>query len=67
MITDEERTTFQLSDKQLKEDVEKYFGKKPDDAYLHSPTPGVGGGRPLQDIQLAASADRCDRRECGDP
>ena len=39
VITDEERTTFQLSDKQLKEDVDKYFGKKPNDAYLHSPTP----------------------------
>ena len=39
IITDAERTTFSLSDKQLKEAVDKYFGKKPNDAYLHSPTP----------------------------
>ena len=39
VITDEERTTFQLGDHQLKEDVGKYFGKEPNDAYLHSQTP----------------------------
>ena len=39
VITDEERTTFKLSDKQLKEYVGKYHGKKPKDAYLHSSTP----------------------------
>ena len=31
-----------LSDKQLKEAVKTYFGKKPNDAYLHSSTPGRG-------------------------
>ncbi|WP_027393890.1 follicular epithelium yolk protein subunit [Aquimarina latercula] len=39
VITDEERTTFKLGDKQLKDAVNKYFGKSPNDAYLHSPTP----------------------------
>jgi hypothetical protein len=39
VITDEERSTFKLSDKQLKDAVNKYFGKSPNDAYLHSPTP----------------------------
>ena len=38
IITDTERATFQLKDSQLKEAVKTYFGKKPDDAYLHSPT-----------------------------
>lgn len=39
VITDEERTTFQLGDKQLKDAVNAYFGKSPNDAFLHSPTP----------------------------
>ena len=39
VITDEERTTFNLGDKQLKEAISSYFGKSPNDAYLHSPTP----------------------------
>jgi len=39
VITDEERTTFHLGDKQLKDAVKAYFGKSPNDAYLHSPTP----------------------------
>ena len=39
VITDEERNTFHLNDDQLKKAVEKYFGKRPNDAYLHSPTP----------------------------
>lgn len=39
VITDEERTTFRLGDEQLKEAVKAYFGKRPNDAYLHSPTP----------------------------
>ena len=39
VITDDERQTFHLSDYQLKQDAGKYFGKVPDDAYLHSPTP----------------------------
>lgn len=39
VITDEERTTFRLGDKQLKDAVKAYFGKSPNDAYLHSPTP----------------------------
>lgn len=39
IITDQERKTFRLGDKQLKDAVNAYFGKSPDDAYLHSPTP----------------------------
>jgi len=39
VITNEERTSFKLGDKQLKDAVKKYFGKSPNDAYLHSPTP----------------------------
>ena len=39
VITDEERTTFKLDDYHLKQAVDKYFGKAPNDAYLHSPTP----------------------------
>ena len=39
VITDQERTTFGLGDKQLKDAVKAYFGKSPNDAYLHSPTP----------------------------
>ncbi|MCO6441629.1 MAG: follicular epithelium yolk protein subunit [Nitrococcus mobilis] len=39
VITDEEQTTFRLGDKQLKDAVKAYFGKSPNDAYLHSPTP----------------------------
>lgn len=39
IITDNERKTFGIEDSGLKSAVEKYFGKKPNDAYLHSPTP----------------------------
>lgn len=39
VITDTEKTTFRLGDKQLKDAVKAYFGKSPKDAYLHSPTP----------------------------
>jgi hypothetical protein len=39
IITDKERKTFDIEDAGLKSAVEKYFGKKPNDAYLHSPTP----------------------------
>ncbi len=39
IITDKERKTFGIQDSGLKSAVEKYFGKKPNDAYLHSPTP----------------------------
>lgn len=39
VITDKERTTFGVGDKQLKDAVKAYFGKSPNDAYLHSPTP----------------------------
>ena len=38
-ITEEERSTFRLSDSQLKDAVNKSFGKRPNDAYLCSPTP----------------------------
>eukprot|EP00171_Calliarthron_tuberculosum_P022229 IDg22229t1 len=39
IITDEERVTFGLGDHALKGMVDHYFGKRPDDAFLHSPTP----------------------------
>ena len=39
IISDTERMTFHLSDYELKQAVGKYFGKNPDDAFLHSPTP----------------------------
>lgn len=39
VITDTERTTFNIQDASLKNAVGKYFGKNPNDAYLHSPTP----------------------------
>lgn len=39
IITDKERTTFGIQDGDLKNAVGKYFGKNPNDAYLHSPTP----------------------------
>lgn len=39
VITDKERGTFGLSDSALKDAVGKYFGKNPNDAFLHSPTP----------------------------
>lgn len=39
IISDQERNTFKLKDDQLKAAVESYFGKRPNDAYLHSPTP----------------------------
>lgn len=39
VITDKERGTFALNDRQLKQAVGKYFGAVPDDAFLHSPTP----------------------------
>ena len=39
IITNAERKTFRLKDSQLKGAVHKAFGKRPNDAYLHSPTP----------------------------
>mmetsp|Transcript_12753 Transcript_12753/g.35346 ORF Transcript_12753/g.35346 Transcript_12753/m.35346 type:complete len:339 (+) Transcript_12753:61-1077(+) len=39
VITDSQRTSFKLNDSQLKSAVNAYFGKAPNDAYLHSPTP----------------------------
>ncbi|MGB5771350.1 MAG: hypothetical protein WBM32_16005, partial [Crocosphaera sp.] len=39
IITDEERTTFKIGDKALKDAVNAHFGKSPNDAYLRSPTP----------------------------
>jgi hypothetical protein len=39
IISDTERNTFQLSDSNLKSAVEKYFGKRPDDVFVRSPTP----------------------------
>ena len=39
VITDDERKTFGLSDSALKKACDTYFGKQPDDVFLHSPTP----------------------------
>ncbi|MBD2113564.1 MULTISPECIES: hypothetical protein [Cyanophyceae] len=39
VITDKERKTFKLEDRQLKNAVNAYFGKSPNDAFLCSPTP----------------------------
>ena len=38
IITDQERYIFDLNDSQLKDAVEKHFGRRPNSAYLHSPT-----------------------------
>jgi hypothetical protein len=39
VITDTEVGSFKISDGDLKNAVDKYFGKRPNDAYLHSDTP----------------------------
>ena len=39
VITDKERSSFGLTDDALKNAVAKYFGKRPNDAYVKSPTP----------------------------
>lgn len=39
IISDRERDSFGLSDSTVKDGVKKYFGARPDDAYLRSPTP----------------------------
>ncbi len=39
IITDTEVNSFGVQDRNLKNAVGKYFGKNPNDAYLHSPTP----------------------------
>lgn len=39
IITDKERTSFNIHDNNLKDAVDQYYGKRPHDAYLHSPTP----------------------------
>lgn len=39
-ISDKERSSFGLTDQNVKDGVELYFGKRPTDVYLRSPTPG---------------------------
>ncbi|XP_059047951.1 spherulin-2A-like [Achroia grisella] len=39
IISDEERSSFGISDNSLKNAVGTYFGKRPDDAFVRSPTP----------------------------
>lgn len=39
IISDHERSTFGIENAALKAAVAKYFGKPPNDAFLHSPTP----------------------------
>lgn len=40
-ITDEESATFGIEDYALKQAVEKYKGKSPNDAFVRGPTPWV--------------------------
>lgn len=39
MITDQEREAFGIKRSALKDAVKAYFGKRPTDVYVHSPTP----------------------------
>ena len=39
VTTDKETSTFGIQDGALKNSVGKYFGRNPNDALLHSPTP----------------------------
>ncbi|XP_049882323.1 spherulin-2A-like [Pectinophora gossypiella] len=39
VISDQERNTFALNDNNLKDAVRAYFGQRPNDAYVRSPTP----------------------------
>ncbi|MDF2725184.1 MAG: Yolk protein 1 [Paenibacillus sp.] len=39
IITDQERGSFGIKGSQLKDAVKAYYGKKPSDVYVHSPTP----------------------------
>lgn len=39
VITDKERSSFGIEDSALKDAVDAYFGKRPNDAYVKSPTP----------------------------
>lgn len=39
VVSDDERSTFKIGDSNLKDSIRAYFGKRPDDAYLRSPTP----------------------------
>jgi len=39
VISSANQNKFNLEDSNLKSAVDKYFGKKPNDAFLHSPTP----------------------------
>lgn len=62
IITDQERNTFKLNDAQLKAAVNAYFGKAPNDAYLHSPTPWndlyeTYGWQQVSTVLVGTSAD----------
>lgn len=39
IITEKERATFRIQDQPLKDAIQKYSGGRPNDAYVHSPTP----------------------------
>ncbi|KAG7295238.1 hypothetical protein JYU34_022210 [Plutella xylostella] len=39
VISDVERATYKINDGQLKNAIQAYFGKRPDDAFMRSPTP----------------------------
>ena len=62
VITDEERKSFKLMDHQLKDAVREYFGRRPNDAYLHSPTPWgdlykIKGWPQVQTVLVVESAE----------
>ncbi|EHM46274.1 hypothetical protein HMPREF0880_03544 [Yokenella regensburgei ATCC 43003] len=61
VITGNEVNSFGLSDSALKDAVAKYFGKRPNDAYLKSPTPWgdlykTYGWEQVQTVLVARSA-----------
>ena len=62
IITDTEVNSFGIGDNALKSAINTYFGKAPNDAFLHSPTPwndlyGTYGWPQVQTIVVAQSAE----------
>lgn len=62
VISDQERTTFKLNDDQLKDAVQMSSGNRPNDAYLHSPTPwndlyNTHGWPEVQTVLVPVSAE----------
>ena len=62
VITDKEVDTFGLNEEKLKSAVEKYDGRSPDHAYLHSPSSGTDlhkkyGWQQVETVLTIVSAD----------